>query len=188
MVSLSIAYGSATASEAIQRIGKLCDIEREIRGKAASLRSEIRQVGARPLVDDLHRWFNKTLIGLSRKSDTAAAIRYALSRWRALGRYLDVDSSKTEVRSNALEKCGHFVIVCFDLVMRLDKRVFDNFRCRTSSRNWMRTPLVQHRGTTEQGLSCVQYGLVGELWIDWKDDTACLLLPAFGDRNAVWCG
>ena len=37
----------------------------------------------RPLMDDLHRWFNKTLAGLSRKSDTAAAIRYALSRWRA---------------------------------------------------------------------------------------------------------
>jgi hypothetical protein len=31
----------------------------------------------------------KTVRGLSRKSDTAAAIRYALSRWRALGRYLD---------------------------------------------------------------------------------------------------
>jgi hypothetical protein len=34
-------------------------------------------------MDDLHLWFHKTLAGLSRKSDTAAAIRYALSRWRA---------------------------------------------------------------------------------------------------------
>ena len=32
---------------------------------------------------------NKNLAKLSRKSDTAAAIRYALSRWRALTRYLD---------------------------------------------------------------------------------------------------
>jgi hypothetical protein len=32
-------------------------------------------------MDDLHLWFHKTLAGLSRKSDTAAAIRYALSRW-----------------------------------------------------------------------------------------------------------
>jgi transposase len=40
-------------------------------------------------MDDLHRWMHKTLAGLSRKSDTAAAIRYALSRWRALSRYLD---------------------------------------------------------------------------------------------------
>jgi len=44
---------------------------------------------ARPLMDELHRCFNKTLAGLSRKSDTAAAIRYALSRWHALSRYLD---------------------------------------------------------------------------------------------------
>ncbi len=32
---------------------------------------------------------NQTLTGLSRKSDTALAIRYALSRWRALSRYID---------------------------------------------------------------------------------------------------
>jgi transposase len=86
---IHVAHGSAIASEAIQRIGKLYDTEREIRGKAASFRRDIRQARARPLVDDLHRWFNKTLTGLSRKSDTAAAIRYAFSRWRALGRYLD---------------------------------------------------------------------------------------------------
>jgi transposase len=52
-------------------------------------------------MDDLHLWFHKTLAGLSRKSDTAAAIRYALSRWRALGRYIDdgsieIDNSATE--------------------------------------------------------------------------------------------
>jgi hypothetical protein len=41
-------------------------------------------------MDDLHLRFLKTLASLSRKSDTAA-IRYAVSRWRALGRYLDGD-------------------------------------------------------------------------------------------------
>src|ERR1700683_2384776 len=80
---IHVAHGSAIASETIQRIGKLYDIEREIRGQAAHLRCEIRQTRARPLMDDLHLWFHKTLAGLSRKSDTAAAIRYALSRWRA---------------------------------------------------------------------------------------------------------
>ena len=65
------------------------DIEREVRGKRADVRCEIRQARARPLMDDLHRWFNRTLTSLSRKSDTAVAIRYALSRWRALMRYLD---------------------------------------------------------------------------------------------------
>lgn len=86
---IHLANGSAIAAEAIERIGVLYDVEREIRGKPACARCEIRQTRARPLMDDLHRWFNKTLAGLSRKSDTALAIRYALSRWRALTRYLD---------------------------------------------------------------------------------------------------
>jgi hypothetical protein len=99
---IHVAHGSAIASEAIQRIGKLYDIEREIRGQAASLRCEIRQARARPLMDDLHLWFHKILAGLSRKSDTAAAIRYALSRWRALGRYLDDGS--IEIDNSAAER------------------------------------------------------------------------------------
>jgi transposase len=39
---------------------------------------------------------------LSRKSDTAAAIRYALSRWRALTRYLD--DGTLEIDNNAAER------------------------------------------------------------------------------------
>lgn len=46
--------------------------------------------------------YQKTLAGLSRKSDTAAAIRYALSRWRALGRYLD--DGAIEIDNSAAER------------------------------------------------------------------------------------
>ena len=53
-------------------------------------------------MDDLHLWFHKTLASLSRKSDTAAAIHYALSRWRALRRYLDDGS--IEIDSSAAER------------------------------------------------------------------------------------
>jgi hypothetical protein len=73
-----------------------------IRGKPADLRCEIRQTRARPLLDDLHRWLNKTLTGLSRKSDTTAAIRYALSRWRALCRYLD--DGRIEIDNSGAER------------------------------------------------------------------------------------
>lgn len=83
---IQVASGSATAAEAIQRIGVLYDIEREIRDKPADLRRQIRQARAGPLVEELHRWLNKALTQLSRKSGTATAIRYALSRWRALTR------------------------------------------------------------------------------------------------------
>jgi hypothetical protein len=86
---IQVANGSPIAAEAIQRIGVLYDIEREIRGKPIELRHQVRQARARPLVEELHVWMNKTLAKISRKSDTAAAIRYALSRWRALTRYLD---------------------------------------------------------------------------------------------------
>ena len=99
---IHVANGSAIAAEAVQRIGVLYDIEREIRGKPAEIRTEIRQARARPLMDDLHRWLNKPLAGLSRKSDTAAAIRYALSRWRALGRYLD--DGRIEIDNSAAER------------------------------------------------------------------------------------
>src|SRR5487761_787472 len=86
---IQVANDSAIATEAVQRIGALYDDEREIRGKPAELRCQIRQARAGPLIEELHRWLNTTLTKLSRKSDTAAAIRYALSRWRALTRYLD---------------------------------------------------------------------------------------------------
>ena len=45
---------------------------------------------------------NFTLAKLSRKSDTAAAIRYALSRWRALTRYLD--DGELEIDNNTAER------------------------------------------------------------------------------------
>jgi hypothetical protein len=98
---IQVATSSAIADEAIERIGALYGIEREVRGKPAELRCEVRQVRARPLIGELHQWLNKTLARLSRKSDTAAAIRYALSRWRALTRYLDdgqieIDNSGAE--------------------------------------------------------------------------------------------
>jgi hypothetical protein len=99
---IHVAHGSAIAGEAIQRIGKLYDIEREMRGQTADLRCEIRQARARTLMDDLQRWLHKNLAGLSRKSDTAAAIRYALSRWRALGRYLD--DGAIEIDNSAAER------------------------------------------------------------------------------------
>jgi len=60
-----------------------------VRGKPADLRLSARQTKARPLLDELHTWMEKMLRSLSTKSDTASAIRYALSRWSALTRYID---------------------------------------------------------------------------------------------------
>jgi hypothetical protein len=73
----------------LARIAALYAIEDEIRGKPAEIRREVRQSRVRPPIDELHKWMEKALRQLSPKSETAAAIRYSLSRWRALTRYID---------------------------------------------------------------------------------------------------
>jgi len=95
-------HASATTTEAIARIGALYGIEEQIRGMPAKVRYQIRQARAKPLLDDLRAWFEKTLRSLSTKSDTAGAIRYALSHWRALTRY--IDDGLLEIDNNAAER------------------------------------------------------------------------------------
>lgn len=95
-------HTSPTTTEALARIAALYAIEEEIRGKPAELRRDIRQARARPLLDDLRKWMEKSLRSLSPKSDTAGAIRYALSRWRALTRY--IDDGRLEIDNSAAER------------------------------------------------------------------------------------
>ncbi|HLH35291.1 MAG TPA: IS66 family transposase [Alloacidobacterium sp.] len=98
---IHLAHASPTTTEALARIGALYAIEDEIRGKPVDLRLSVRQTRAKPLLDDLRKWMEKALRSLSSKSETAAAIRYALSRWCALTRYtedglLEIDNSAAE--------------------------------------------------------------------------------------------
>jgi transposase len=99
---LFAATGSPTASEAIRRIGLLYAIEKEVRGSPPEIRLAIRQARARPVMNDLRSWFDRTLETLSTKSEMAKAIRYALARWTALTRYLD--DGETEIDNNAAER------------------------------------------------------------------------------------
>jgi len=99
---IHVVHASPTTTEAMARIGALYGIEEEIRGKPAELRCSIRQARARPLLDELRLWMERTLRSLSTKSETAAAIRYALSHWRALTRY--VDDGLLEIDNNAAER------------------------------------------------------------------------------------
>jgi hypothetical protein len=91
------------------RIGALYAIEEEVRGKPADLRRSVRQARAKPLLDDLRHWMQKTLRSLSAKSETAGAIRYALSHWRALTRY--VDDGRLEIGNNAAERALRLVAI-----------------------------------------------------------------------------
>jgi transposase len=98
---IHVIHASPTTTEALARIGALYAIEEEIRGKPADHRLSVRQARARPLLEELRSWMEKTLRSLSAKSETAGAIRYALSRWRALTRFiedgmLEIDNSAAE--------------------------------------------------------------------------------------------
>jgi len=54
------------------------------------------------LLDSLRQWFEEILSKLSRKSETTAAIRYALVRWDALTRY--INDGHIEIDNNAAER------------------------------------------------------------------------------------
>ena len=62
----------------------------------------MRQAQSKPLLDALRQWFEATLSKLSRKSETTLAIRYALSRWDALLRY--IEDGHIEIDNNAAER------------------------------------------------------------------------------------
>lgn len=96
------AQRSPVATEAVRRIGELYAVEREIRGRSPDLRQQVRQARARPLLDSMQQWMQQSLASLSRKSDVAAAIRYALALWDALSRY--VDDGAIEIDNSAAER------------------------------------------------------------------------------------
>jgi hypothetical protein len=83
------AHNSSIAAEAVTRIAALYRIEKQIKGRPPDERRAVRSSQARPLFDDLRRWLEQALTQLTPKSETAAAIHYALGLWDALARYLD---------------------------------------------------------------------------------------------------
>lgn len=96
------AHASPLAGEAIERIAELYAIETEIRGRSPDERKQVREARSRPRLVALHEWMQNTLKKVSRKSDIAAAIGYALGRWPALLRYSD--DGLLEIDNNAAER------------------------------------------------------------------------------------
>lgn len=96
------ANASPIAREALDRIAALYAVEAAIRGRPPDHRKIERQARAGPLLDQLKTWMSATLATLSAKSELAAAIRYALSRWPALTRYRD--DGELEIDNNIAER------------------------------------------------------------------------------------
>ena len=87
----------------------LYEIEEEIRGRSPDERREARNRKARPLLESLREWLESSLSKLSRKSDTSAAIHYALARWDAFVRYCD--DGRIEIDNSAAERALRAVAV-----------------------------------------------------------------------------
>ena len=100
---------SPIGAEALARIGQLYAIESEIRGHYPEHRKQIRQARAGPLLDSLHAWLLTTLGMVSKKSEIATAIRYAISRWPAMTRYRD--DGTLEIDNNAAERALRAVAI-----------------------------------------------------------------------------
>jgi transposase len=99
---LAAAGPAPIASEALERIAKLYAIEKDIRGRDPEARRMARQEKSRPIADTFEPWFTAKLALISQKTKLAEAIRYALSRWDGLTRFLN--DGTIEIDSNTVER------------------------------------------------------------------------------------
>jgi transposase len=80
---------SPIAEKALNFIGTLYDIERQVSGLPPGERRRLRDAQARPIVDKLRDWLTGQRSQLTNGTRSAQAVDYTLKRWSALVRYLD---------------------------------------------------------------------------------------------------
>jgi transposase len=105
---------SPIAAEALRRIAGIYAVEATIRGHSPPHRLAARREQSRPLVQALKDWLEAQLLQVAERSKLAEAIRYALSRWTALTRFLkdgciEMDTNPVEraIRPVALGRKNH---------------------------------------------------------------------------------
>lgn len=100
---------SEIAREALDRIGDLYDIERQIKGQPRDARLAIRQTETRPKVEAFKAWAEVQMTRIPGKSDLAKAFRYALNRWSAFTLFLD--DGRVAIDNNAAERAIKPVVI-----------------------------------------------------------------------------
>src|SRR3954449_9019696 len=93
---------SPIASEALEHIAVLYAVEKDIRGRGADERRTLRQQKSQQIVDALQPWLRAKLGLISQKSKLAEAIRYTLSRWEGLTRF--IADGRIELDNNTVER------------------------------------------------------------------------------------
>jgi transposase len=99
---LAVAGNAPIASEMLARIANLYAVESEIRGKIADERRGVRRQKSLPLLNDMEPWLQAKLALISQKGKLAEHIRYTLSHWEGLNRF--VDDGRIEIDSNTVER------------------------------------------------------------------------------------
>ena len=97
-----LAQTSPVATEVLRRIALLYAIEDEVRGSPAEQRRVVRHERSRGIVDDLHQHLEALARQVSAKSKLGEGIRYALTRWEGLSRFLD--DGRIDLDSNTVER------------------------------------------------------------------------------------
>jgi transposase len=93
---------SPIAAEALRRIAELYAVETTIRGQTAATRHDVRQLRSLPLARTMKLWMEAQLTHIPPRGSLADAIRYALTRWQALCRFLD--DGRIELDTNTVER------------------------------------------------------------------------------------
>ena len=93
---------SPLALEAVERMGVIFDIEREINGMTAEERLAVRRECSAPLVADLEAWMGSERARLSRHAPVAKAMDYMLKRWERFTRFLE--DGRLCLTNNAAER------------------------------------------------------------------------------------
>ena len=93
---------SEIAREALDRIGALYDIERDLTGQPADVRLATRQKHSKSKVEAFRVWAEAQLTRIPGKSDLAKAFRYGLSRWPSFCLFLK--DGRVAMDNNAAER------------------------------------------------------------------------------------
>jgi transposase len=96
------ATGSPLATEALRRIAEIYAVEAELRGQSPAHRLAVRRGRSKPIVDALRTWLEAQLPRVPGRSTLAEAIRYALTRWTGLTRFLA--DGRVELDTNPVER------------------------------------------------------------------------------------
>ena len=93
---------SPLALEALQRIDRIFDIERDINGRSAAERLAVRKGQIAPIVKELEQWMREQRSALSRHDPVAKAMNYLLNDWQGFTSFLD--DGRICLTNNAAER------------------------------------------------------------------------------------